>query len=273
MKRIISLAAIIVLTSGCATTYQQKGFTGGFTETQLSQDTYRVTFEGNAKTSKDRATDFVLLRSAELTKKSGYSYFVIVDADNSVTHSTYTTPTQTVTTGSVYGNQYGVYGQANSQTYGGQTYILSKPRTSNTIVMLHNKRANQFTYDANFIIRSLSQKYGLDIPVSSVSRPSTTPARSNTDICQSPSYSNSEMCNIFKQPNSMVANDVAACALYMRGTKDSRLYDLIEEGQKTITDYEIDQAIEAEKAHFDRIGVESYVERAIQSCETLGYDM
>jgi hypothetical protein len=35
---------------GCATGYQAQGFTGGFDETQLSPNVYRVTFKGNGYT-------------------------------------------------------------------------------------------------------------------------------------------------------------------------------------------------------------------------------
>ena len=47
----------------CATTYQSEGLTGGFSETQLDENIFRVTFYGNGYTGKERVTDFALLRS------------------------------------------------------------------------------------------------------------------------------------------------------------------------------------------------------------------
>jgi hypothetical protein len=38
-----------------------------------------LTFKGNGYTSRERATDFNLLRCAEVCLENGYKYFVIVD--------------------------------------------------------------------------------------------------------------------------------------------------------------------------------------------------
>ena len=67
---ILILSAFLL--SGCATAYQPKGFTGGFSETQLDESVFQVSFRGNAYTSSERAADFTLLRSAELTIENGY---------------------------------------------------------------------------------------------------------------------------------------------------------------------------------------------------------
>ena len=60
----LSLALVL---SGCATAYQSNSLTGGYTDTQLAPDVFRVSFSGNAFTSNDRVQDFALLRAAELT--------------------------------------------------------------------------------------------------------------------------------------------------------------------------------------------------------------
>ncbi len=65
--------------SGCATSYQQKGFTGGYSETQLAPDVFRVNFQGNGYTSSERAQDFALLRAAELSLERGFRYFALLD--------------------------------------------------------------------------------------------------------------------------------------------------------------------------------------------------
>lgn len=73
--RLIGLAAML---AGCATAYQPMGFSGGYTELQLSQDTYRVTVSGNGYTSTNRAEEIALLRAAELTLEKGFERFAVV---------------------------------------------------------------------------------------------------------------------------------------------------------------------------------------------------
>ncbi|MEA2031519.1 MAG: hypothetical protein U9N55_08025 [candidate division Zixibacteria bacterium] len=146
----------------CATAYKQQGFTGGYSETRLDNNVFRVTFKGNGYTSHERATDFCLLRSAELALYYEYSYFIIVDASEYTAKSTYTTPTRSRTnvTVSSYGNTS--YGNANTTTYGGQTYLITKPRSTNTIVCFREKSdIGGLVYNAKFIKTSISDKYNI----------------------------------------------------------------------------------------------------------------
>jgi hypothetical protein len=151
---------------GCATTYQKQSFTGGFDETQLQPDVYRVTFKGNGYTSSERAADLALLRCAELTMQSGFSYFAVVEAKDGFKRSSFTTPAQSYTTGSATaygtGRMVNAYGQSTTTTYGGQTFHFSKPSSSNTILMLMGKNDVQgMVYDAKFLYMSLGAKYGV----------------------------------------------------------------------------------------------------------------
>jgi hypothetical protein len=171
---ILAFLAIATL-SGCATPYQRQTAMGGYSETQLSENVFTVIFKGNGYTSRERASDFALLRSAEVALENGYKYFIIIDAQNYTKNIAYTTPTTSHTTGyanthgtlNTYGN-YGTYsgstyGSATTTTYGGQTYLISKPRTSNMILCLKEKpEGNQFVFDASFLKKSLRQKYELD---------------------------------------------------------------------------------------------------------------
>ena len=164
MYRITGTLTLCLLMAGCATGYSAEGFMGGYEETQLNPNVYRVSFKGNAYTSMNRAADFTLLRSAELALENGYPYFVIVDANQWTKNETYTTPTQTTTTASAtaYGNT--ATGSAYSTTTGGQTYNYAKPRSTNTIVLLKtNDTAGSLVYDAQFIVDSMEKKYGIDI--------------------------------------------------------------------------------------------------------------
>ncbi len=66
MRNHITLAIFAVILVGCATVYQRQSFTGGFSETQLGENIFQVSFKGNAYTSRKRASNFTLLRSAGL---------------------------------------------------------------------------------------------------------------------------------------------------------------------------------------------------------------
>lgn len=75
MIRAVLLAAL--LCAGCATKYQPEGLTGGYSELQLSQDTYRISVAGNGYTSTRRAEEIALLRAAELTLEKGFERFIV----------------------------------------------------------------------------------------------------------------------------------------------------------------------------------------------------
>jgi len=160
MKNLIFLIAITVFLAGCATTYQKKGFTGGFSETQLGENVFRVSFKGNAYTSRERASDFNLLRSAEVALENGHNFFIIVDSEQYSKTGAYTTPTTSHTTGSAYAYGNYAHGSATTKTTGGKMYFFSKPRTTNTIICFKDKpESGGLVYDAAFIIKSIKTKY------------------------------------------------------------------------------------------------------------------
>ncbi len=174
MKLHVLLIAAVTL-AGCATAYQPQGATGGFSESQLDENVFQVTFKGNGYTDRDRANDFALLRSAEIALEKGYKYFVIVDAQQYSKNSSYTTPTTATTNvnANTYGSAYGygnsvnysgnTYGTATTTYSGGQTFHISKPRTTNTIVCFKEKPEG-FSYNAEFLAKSLKEKYELNKP-------------------------------------------------------------------------------------------------------------
>jgi len=161
MKNFILIALIALFLQGCATSYQKSGFGGGYSETQLDENVFNVSFRGNAKTSRERVADFTLLRSAELTIENGYKYFAVIDANSYTSNSTYTTPTRSHATGSAYGYGNYAYGSATTTTTGGQTYNISKPSSSHTIVCFKEKPDSVFTYNAEFIYKNIRQNYDI----------------------------------------------------------------------------------------------------------------
>lgn len=161
MKKLITIIITALILQGCATSYQKNGFTGGYSETQLDGNIFNVSFRGNGYTGREKVTDFTLLRSAELTLEHGFQYFAIIDENNYTSNSTYTTPTTSHTTGRVYGTGNYAYGSATTTTTGGQTYNISKPSSSNTIVCFNEKPETFYTYNANFIYKNIRQKHGI----------------------------------------------------------------------------------------------------------------
>lgn len=161
MKK-IGLAALVLALTGCMTAYQPDGLTGGYTEVQLSENVWRVSFKGNGYTSRERAVDMALLRSADLTIQQGYNYFAFSESNNRTdTVGVGTTPTTSYTTGSAYRSGNNVYGSATTTTTGGQAIFISTPTANNTVVMFKNKPENVsgMVYSASFICNSLGKKY------------------------------------------------------------------------------------------------------------------
>lgn len=137
------LIVAVILAVGCSTSYQAKGFSGGYSETQLSPDTWQVRFSGNAATSRERAADFLLLRAAEIMLEHGFKYFTLEDADSWIDTSVYTTPVYTV----------------GDNVHGGQTNVYNKPRAEAVIVGVEEYEDG--VLDAEFLKASLTDKYGL----------------------------------------------------------------------------------------------------------------
>lgn len=140
MKKLLLLVMGTLI--GCATPYQSASFMGGFDETKLSNNSYQVNFRGNKYSSTQRATDFTLLRSAELTLENGYAYFVVVDSQNRTRQSLDYNP--------------GSLNVAPSYS------ISSKPSTTNTIKMMEAEPEEIFSYHAQTVVASLKRKYGIE---------------------------------------------------------------------------------------------------------------
>jgi hypothetical protein len=80
-KLFICFLTAIILTS-CATTYQKKGMSGGYSDVQIDENSYRVTFSGNGYSTKDQVENMLLYRSAELTKEKGFDWFSVNERES-----------------------------------------------------------------------------------------------------------------------------------------------------------------------------------------------
>ena len=153
---------VSILLASCATDYEKHGFTGEFSETQLGENIFQISFKGNADASHERTKDFTLLRSAEVTVEKGFRYFIIVDSEKYSKTGTYTTPAADHTTGSA--NALGNYVRSSGKITppGVKTFTHSRPTTTNTIVCFNDKLEDgRLVYDASLVTRSIRDKYGM----------------------------------------------------------------------------------------------------------------
>jgi hypothetical protein len=87
MKRLFLAAAAALTLAACSTPtpYQplQTGgvSNGGYTDTRISSDRFRVSFQGNTITDRDTVERYLLYRAAEITREAGYDWFAMVDRD------------------------------------------------------------------------------------------------------------------------------------------------------------------------------------------------
>ena len=143
MKKIFASALFFFFITSCATSYQPQAWTGGYSELQINENTWKVTFQGNGYTSKTRAENFAMRRAAEITLREGYTHFLITDSDTYVKTSVRTIPQSSRTTGTV--SDYGNFQYSDTTYYGGQTYTVSKPSANSYFVLLDGTQANEIS--------------------------------------------------------------------------------------------------------------------------------
>ena len=135
MKKLFAITLSIFTLTGCATSYQSDGLAGGFSEVQLGENLWRVSFRGNGYTESTRAEDFAMLRSADLTLIHGFTHFVFVDGR---LEKDFTAVSD----------------------YKGRISTFNSPSAVNTVMMFKEKPGPSLTaFDAKFICRSVGAKY------------------------------------------------------------------------------------------------------------------
>lgn len=158
MRLVFSTIAMTVALYGCATAYQSKGMTGGFSETMLSPDMFKIEFSGNGFTSAERASDFAILRAADKSLELGCDYFTIVNEANGASVSS-------VSVGTAGWGRYGAWGITSTEP-------VVKPNTTLLVKCFSDKRMSPNAFDAHFIVDSIRSKYGINL--------SSNPANNNT---------------------------------------------------------------------------------------------
>ncbi len=129
---------LVALAACSPTAYHRPDRTGGYSELQLGDNLFQVRFEANGFTPAARASDFALLRSAEVTLERGFNFFVITNGES----------IRTVSVGAV----------------NNVAYVVEKPSTTNLILCFKDppEGTHALVYDAGRIRRVLRDKYQLD---------------------------------------------------------------------------------------------------------------
>ena len=75
----LALSLLFLVVAGCTTPAPYKpaedGHGTGYSDERLADNRYRVTFTGNSRTQRETVEDYLLLRSAEVTRDAGYQWF------------------------------------------------------------------------------------------------------------------------------------------------------------------------------------------------------
>ncbi|NRB41319.1 MAG: hypothetical protein HRU20_23085 [Pseudomonadales bacterium] len=147
LAALILLMILITLVSGCSTPYQSivysDNFPEGFHDEKIEKDSFTINFTSNIFTSPERITDFILLRSAELTLKREYKHFVIIDSHGYMTYMALLkkhTTEYSVTT---------IYRPSVSDIY----YVLC----------LDHQATTHHSFDAELIFKKMVNKYHLKL--------------------------------------------------------------------------------------------------------------
>lgn len=148
--RVAMLVAIVSI-GGCATAYQPKSLTGGFSETDLGPTRFKIAFSGNGFTSAERASDFAILRAADKSIEDGCNYFTVVNESDGGSTSSFTTGSATFGRHSMWANSF--------------TTPIFKPNSTLLVRCFARQTGESTAYDAHFIAHSIRNKYQLPEPV------------------------------------------------------------------------------------------------------------
>jgi hypothetical protein len=161
MTRVKIITAILVasLLTACSTGYQSNNFwrlNGGYSETQLAEDTYIINFQANGYTRLEKASDLAMMRTAEIGLQKGFTYFTVIENDAGFKTS-YDEPNY---------NCRAIGNNVSCSSSGGGT--TKKPRISKTVKYYKFQPADNAgtVYETAFVFASIAKKYGLETTTS-----------------------------------------------------------------------------------------------------------
>lgn len=84
MKTLIVIFAVITLSSCASNSAYQAALNDrdyGYSDSQITENRYRINFKGDTRTSSNDVKDMALLRAADLTLLNDYDWFRVVEQD------------------------------------------------------------------------------------------------------------------------------------------------------------------------------------------------
>lgn len=103
---LLSSLSILLLLTGCATSYGPRGITGGYSQTRIQDDIFTIVSDGNAYTHKSKVEYHALVRAAEITIQQGRTYFAILGSDLDIKTTQMFIPGQTFVNTNSSGSAY-----------------------------------------------------------------------------------------------------------------------------------------------------------------------
>ncbi len=83
LRALVAYAAatcLLASAAGCASPYDEAGFTGGYRSNRLDATHWYVQYDGNGHTPSEQVWAYWIYRCAEVTRQSGYAYFAVLPA-------------------------------------------------------------------------------------------------------------------------------------------------------------------------------------------------
>lgn len=78
--RLVSLVLVTVLAlAGCSSIYHAENAKGGYSDTRVDVNVFRVTFKGKSGLVQSQTNDMALLRGAEVALRNGFGFFISSD--------------------------------------------------------------------------------------------------------------------------------------------------------------------------------------------------
>ena len=168
--KIIHLLAIVMLMPlvGCRTASYRAAESPddyGYTSTQLQASIYRLHYQSPRSANGAQASDYALLRAAELTLQHNHLYFVILDRDDEVRNRTsyIAGRRETEVTFRHYDSTTGQgSGDAVTRVTGGSSRQYAEPRSLLLIQFVEEKKPlkGKPAYDAQYVKNAIEARYG-----------------------------------------------------------------------------------------------------------------
>jgi hypothetical protein len=79
MRLVAILLVAVLALSACSSLYHAENAKGGYSDTRVDVNVFRVTFKGKSGLVQSQTNDMALLRGAELALRNGFGFFISSD--------------------------------------------------------------------------------------------------------------------------------------------------------------------------------------------------